>query len=78
MRASAAAAWRGSRARALDGLCLLDTPNDSAGPRELGLFASAAAFDGSTTCAGPRLFSPEAPMGCGISNCVYAWTAKHL
>jgi hypothetical protein len=20
----------------------------------------------------------EAPAGCGISNCVYAWTAKHL
>eukprot|EP01047_Picozoa_sp_COSAG01_P113292 COSAG01_NODE_42002_length_444_cov_4.426087_2_plen_130_part_01 len=72
MRAQAAAAWRGSRVRALDGLCLLDTPNDSDGPRELGLFASAAAFCGSTTCAGPRLFNPEALAGCGISNCVLA------
>eukprot|EP01047_Picozoa_sp_COSAG01_P136195 COSAG01_NODE_66544_length_269_cov_9.523529_1_plen_72_part_01 len=50
--AQAAAAWRGSRVRALDGLCLLDTPNDSAGPRELGLLAFAAAFLDSTTCAG--------------------------
>jgi hypothetical protein len=40
---------------ALDGLCLLDTPDDSADPRELSLLSFTAAIDGSTTCAGPRL-----------------------
>ena len=44
------------------------TPDDSAGPSGLGLFASPAAFYGSTTRAGPRLYSPEAPAGRGIGK----------
>ena len=42
--------------------------NDSAGPRELGMLAFAAAFCGSTTRAGLRLLSPEAPAGRGIGK----------
>jgi hypothetical protein len=77
-----------SSTAAEDGLCRLDTPDDM---NCVGLTHQMTALTlGNSACyrlrqlstvqqpVQDRASSLEAPAGCGISNCVYAWTAKHL